>query len=413
MGVHRTAPARLRAPFPWFGGKSRANALVWEGLGDVGNYVEPFAGSLAVLLGRPTTPRTETVNDLDCYLACVWRALRADPEAVAAHADWPVNEADLHARHRWLVAQTAFRERMRRDPEFYDVRVAGWWLWGVSMWIGGGWCSTRADDLERGDGTRPSLTHAAPSGEVPSEQAKRPGVGGSRRAGLRGVHRDELRTDERLPKIGGNGQGSDSIGGLHGARYREPAPSEQIPFVGGRGRGVARPDEDELRPAGGAKRPNLGSSSSLGVLGPLARTRLVEEFVALATRLRNVRVCCGDWTRVLTPAVTTGHGLTGVLLDPPYSTKERAAGLYAHDGPDVSGAVREWAVAHGDDPLLRIALCGYEGEHLDMPKSWRVVEWKAQGGFGKQRADKSNQNEHRERIWFSPHCQIAQRGLFA
>lgn len=44
----------LRAPFPWFGGKSRAAPLIWEALGDVRNYVEPFAGSLAVLLGVMT-----------------------------------------------------------------------------------------------------------------------------------------------------------------------------------------------------------------------------------------------------------------------------------------------------------------------------------------------------------------------
>ena len=56
----------LKAPFPYFGGKSRVALQVWERFGDVANYVEPFAGSLAVLLGRPTEPKTETVNDLDC-----------------------------------------------------------------------------------------------------------------------------------------------------------------------------------------------------------------------------------------------------------------------------------------------------------------------------------------------------------
>jgi len=50
----------LRAPFPWFGGKSRCAGVVWSMLGDVPNYVEPFAGSLAVLLGRPHTPKTST-----------------------------------------------------------------------------------------------------------------------------------------------------------------------------------------------------------------------------------------------------------------------------------------------------------------------------------------------------------------
>ena len=72
-----TTQETLRAPFPWFGGKSRAAPLVWAALGDVSNYVEPFAGSLAVLLARPHAPRVETVNDADCYVANFWRALAA------------------------------------------------------------------------------------------------------------------------------------------------------------------------------------------------------------------------------------------------------------------------------------------------------------------------------------------------
>ena len=58
----------LRAPYPYFGGKSRAAHLIWERFGDVANYVEPFAGSLTILLARPTEPRIETVNDLNYHI---------------------------------------------------------------------------------------------------------------------------------------------------------------------------------------------------------------------------------------------------------------------------------------------------------------------------------------------------------
>lgn len=127
----------LRAPFPWFGGKSRVAPVVWRRFGNTRNYVEPFAGSLAVLLGRPTPPAVETVNDIDCYLANLWRALSHDPEQVAHYADWPVNEADLHARHRWLVKTGKERvERLRTDPDYFDAQVAGWWVWGQCLWIG-------------------------------------------------------------------------------------------------------------------------------------------------------------------------------------------------------------------------------------------------------------------------------------
>ena len=68
-----------KTPWPWFGGKADAAPQVWEALGDVEHYVEPFAGSLAVLLRRPhpcnRTYYSETVNDLDGLLCNAWRAI--------------------------------------------------------------------------------------------------------------------------------------------------------------------------------------------------------------------------------------------------------------------------------------------------------------------------------------------------
>ena len=326
----------LKAPFPWFGGKSRAAGLIWPRFGDVPNYVEPFAGSLAVLLSRPTPPRVETVNDRDCYLSNFWRAVQADPEAVAAAADYPVNEADLHARHRWLV--TTGRERIERlmsDPDHYDVQVAGWWVWGLCQWIGDGWCGVGADWKQ--------TPHLADAG--------------------RGVHR--ALPGRKLPAMHGRGGK-----GVHGA-------SLQLPSLGG-SRGA----------------------SGRGVHGSGAkRLELVDWFADLAQRLRRVRVACGDWSRVLGPSVTTGIGVTGVLLDPPYLGEEEVYG----GAQPVALAVRDWALQHGDDPKLRIALCGYAGDY-EMPASWACVPWKAKGGYGGQSRQHDNPNARRERIWFSPHC---------
>jgi DNA adenine methylase len=297
----------LKAPFPWFGGKSKVAPLVWSRFGDVRNYVEPFAGSLAVLLGRPQPfSGIETVNDLDCYLSNFWRALANDPQAVAEWTDWPVNEADLHARHLWLVNQTAdFRQAMRTDPEYHDAKIAGWWVWGLCQWIGSGWC-----------------------------------------------HHPEWK---QLPHLGDAGMG------VH-------RPSQQLPHLGNAGRGD-----------------------------------LYGYLHGLAERLRGVRVCCGDWRRVLGPTPTQNQGLTGVFLDPPYAdTAGRDGDLYAQDSLSVAHDVREWAIANGDHPKLRIALCGYEGEHT-MPEAWACVPWKAKGGYASQ-ASHDNPNARKERIWFSPHC---------
>ena len=132
---------------------------------------------------------------------------------------------------------------------------------------------------------------------------------------------------------------------------------------------------------------------------------LREYFGGLAARLERVRIGCGDWARVTGRSVTTKQGLTGVFLDPPYSHAVRAGGLYSEENGSVAEDVRGWALANGDNPLFRIALCGYENDHGDaMPDSWEAVEWKAPKGYASQRTNGVNDNRKLERIWFSPHC---------
>lgn len=90
-----------------------------------------------------------------------------------------------------------------------------------------------------------------------------------------------------------------------------------------------------------------------------------------------------------------------MLLDPPYDEKLRSKKVYAEDSVGIAVQVREWALEHGDDPELRIALCGYAEEHgAHMPSNWRVAAWKGSRGY----AAEKNSNRDRERIWFSPHC---------
>ena len=285
--------ALAHAPFPYFGGKRRAASLIWEYLGDVANYVEPFCGSCAVLLARPSEPRIETVNDIDGLLVNFWRAVKADPDGVAQHASHPVTELDLLARHDWLIGKReTITAMLRSDPDAHDVKAAGWWCWGANTWIGSGFGFSSAD---------------------------------------------------------------------------------QIPHLGNAGRGVNR------------RLPHLGD----------AGTGVQQWMENLAVRLRHVRVTCGDWRRVLTPSVTTKHGVTGVVLDPPYDSENHDKSMYVAYG-NVAKEVRAWCADNGDNPNLRIALCGYEGEH-DLP-GWFCDTWKARKGYG------SDENSKRERIWFSPHC---------
>ena len=317
----------MNAPFPYFGGKRKVAREVWRRFGDVANYVEPMFGSGAVLLSRPSTHRghIETVNDKDGYVANFWRAVKAVPDAVAEHADWPVNENDLHARHAWLVGQReSLTARLEGDPEYYDAKVAGWWCWGMCAWIGSGFCSG-VGPWQQVDG---KLVHLGDAGQ--------------------GVNRKRVH-------LGNAGQGV----------------NRKLVHLGDAGRGVNRQLEG-----------------------------VYEWFAALSERLRDVRVCSGDWARVCGETPTVKQGLTGVFLDPPYDQQIGRAEVYNHEDP-VSQAVREWALEAGKNPLMRIALCGYEGEH-EMP-GWESYAWKAHGGYGSQGETTGRENAERERIWFSPH----------
>lgn len=135
----------MKPPFPYFGGKSRAAQAIWLALGDVGGYVEPFAGSAAVLLARPTFSgrRVETLNDFDGWLVNMWRAVRSQPSLVAEHASGPVTEIDYHARLAWLQERRTedLVSWLEGDPEVCDPKAAGWWLYVVACGIGDPWGS--------------------------------------------------------------------------------------------------------------------------------------------------------------------------------------------------------------------------------------------------------------------------------
>lgn len=285
-------------------------------------FVEPFFGSGAVLLARPHWPwethRIETVNDADGLVSNFWRALQADPDAVAHYADWPVNECDLCARHLWLANEGRRHvERLKTEPDYYDAKIAGWWVWGLCQWIGSGWCAH-------------------------PEWQKRPHLGNAGR----GIHR----------------------------------PSQKLHHLGNAGKG-----------------------------------ELHDYFALLSERIRRVRVCCGDWSRVCGPMPTVKHGMTGVFLDPPYLQTERDSDLYAIE-TNASAAVRSWCLEWGQDTRLRIALCGYAGEgHEDLEShGWECVPWKAKGGYGSQGTGTAGRdNATRERVWFSPHCLKVELPLFA
>lgn len=69
----------MRPPFAFYGGKSRLGERIAAALPPHRHYVEPFAGSLAVLLAKAPSVM-ETVNDLDRSIVNFWRVLRSRPD---------------------------------------------------------------------------------------------------------------------------------------------------------------------------------------------------------------------------------------------------------------------------------------------------------------------------------------------
>lgn len=298
------APAqKLKAPFPYNGGKSAVAALIWLYFGLPKLYIEPFFGSGAVWWACPHNING-IVNDLNPFIANFWLAVAYEPEKVAHWLDWPVNETYLYARHLWLNKQVVgLQAKMEADPFYYDVKMAGFWAYVVSGSIGPA-CTDR------------KVYHQKP----------------------------------HLTKWGG----------LLGYSLED-----KVAFL-----------------------------------------------QALANNLRLVKVCCGDWKRVVTLCVLNENSSTAIFLDPPYSLEMRDKRLYFSES-DVAKEVREWAIAHGNNKKLRIALCGYEGEHT-MPDNWTVYRWQANGGMGNTgNADsRGRDNKKLETIWFSPHCLRPMERLF-
>lgn len=392
--------APLKAPFPWFGGKSRVAHLVWERFGKVANYVEPFFGSGAVLLGRPDWEpgMTETVNDADGFVCNFWRAISAAPDQVAEHAYWPANENDLHARNFVLAnRREELKARLEGDPSFFDAEIAGWWVWGICLWIGGEW-ATLNGPWTVVDGLLTKTEGGGISRKRPSLQNAGKCVSGKTMAGN---HRERQivegpGTFRKRPHLDDDGRGVHAKGV---ERSRQA--------LGTAGAGVQRRNLAQTGAFGiGVQKRLLHlSSNGQGAFRSDRLDSLKGWFADLCYRLERVRVCCGDWKRVTGESATVKHGLTAVFLDPPYETEGRDGRCYVHDH-NVWEEVWPWAVANGQNPLLRIALCGYEGPaaHHLVEAGWSEVPWKTQGGYGAGVGKRGEANRDRERIWFSPHC---------
>jgi hypothetical protein len=339
----------LKAPFPYFGGKSQIADVVWNALGQPAHYIEPFFGSGAVLLRRPNfnpAVHTETICDKDGFVANVWRSIQYSPDETAKWCDWPVNHADLCARRKVLIKnEDRLLENLIADDMWHDPKMAGYWIWAASCWIGSGLTRPTAG---------PSIAH---KGE--------------------GVH--AIGQHSKIPYLMGDSKGIHTIG-------KRPVLSYGFTGDGG------------VHNIGTL--PQLSSGYSEG--GGIHRNvNIYDWFQSLSNRLRRVRVVCGDWSRVCGGNWQASRGICGIFFDPPYGVKDRDVGVYGkHDSIDIAAKVADWAITRADNPNYRIVIAGYEEHRRLIELGWTAKTYKGVKGY---QAD-GNNNRHRETLYFSPHC---------
>lgn len=403
--------SRLPAPFPLHGGKGRIVDLVWERFGpDVKVYSEPFAGTIAILLGCPFGRiQREIVSDTNGHIANFWRAMQHAPREVARWADYPTFHHDLSARHRWLV-EWARRNaaRLLEDPNWFDAQAAGWWVWGISNWVGSGWCLDAGGKIAKVSDKRPYLRDRSGMGGK--------GISAQRLIGPDGlpVRQGSTVRSMALPDVYDKrpfvlGKGTDEQG-VSVQRDVLPSVSDRRPMMdhkgGGVGVSVQRLNISDKRPYvrdnGYGRGINAQARAFEGTVG--TGERLVEYFEALAQRLAGVVTLNRDWSSAVTPTLlqhtpTSPKPPVAIFLDPPYrTTGGRSTQLYQSDSDGDSDRAAqnsyEWAVEHGD--VYRIVYCAHEGD-FPLPEGWDCHDIMFPGG-GKRRY------RIKDRIMFSPAC---------
>lgn len=121
----------LVPPFPYFGGKLNIAAEVVSHFPEHDRYVEPFAGSLAVLLAKPPE-NYEVANDLDRRLIRFWRTLRERGDELERYC-----ALTPHSREEYLIAKSEGEV----DDDLEDARRL-WVLYTQSYsgaYEGAGW----------------------------------------------------------------------------------------------------------------------------------------------------------------------------------------------------------------------------------------------------------------------------------
>lgn len=86
-----------------------------------------------------TDTHTFIAEGLASHNCNVWRSIIFSPDETAQQCDWPVNHADLVARKKYMLEnKEKLLAGLQENPEWHDAKIAGYWIWAASCWIGSG-----------------------------------------------------------------------------------------------------------------------------------------------------------------------------------------------------------------------------------------------------------------------------------
>ena len=323
--------------YTYFGCKKKMIDIVWtEYFHDIDMLIEPFAGTAVIACNKPDTVNVKTtyLNDYDCHIANVLRSVVYDSEALIDYICHPRLELDLHMIHDYITgAKPYLRDLLMKNIDAHDVKLAGWWVWGINHWIGGSWCNCELKKIDK-------LTEQYDEDffVYPSGVGEKVSTGRNKLISSDQVTHQKISTDRN--KL------------LHGDQLTHNKTSDRYDHV----------------------------------------STIVNN---IYDQLSEAKIMYGDFERVITDSYTGDGKRVGIFMDPPYQKVSCATydNLYGSsnlkEDHNTFDRAKKWFLDNYKNPKLKIILCGHKECFDDIHCDIKKVEWKRGGGYAK---DKDGQN---------------------
>jgi len=378
--------ATYKPPIIYFGTKHKIAQTIWQELGDVTHYIEPFGGSGVIACNRPDSVGRVILNDQDCLLINALRVVRdKKEELISALSTFGLRrcESDMMGAQLQLIrVRNDITEKINANPEFSDVKYAAYWIYGNNIWLGAGWGYTYGPHVLITDEDGSDRVVDRRVVDVDSDWGISKTIPNTRDKGI----------IKQIPVTYNHGINKtipDTYN--HGIRKNIPNTSDRgickkTPNTGDRG--IIKQVPVTYNHGISKTIPNTGDKHMRSGLGNTMSDADVIEHITYhitewSNHLNRIDILCGDWYRCITPAYIRAESKSssvGIVFDPPYMI-----GSDVYDGTSIDNATKlnidviKWSLDH---PEYKIIICSYDNElHNTMLAGWRKINWLANSGY--------------------------------